>query len=484
MPTLTEAEPLEDDGEMLWASPTHGEPLSLEYVPGGAQILLIARLSNIVRSNEGQRVLQALGSDFQGAYGDWQAAAGVRAENVDTVALGFYGNDGQFPRISLLIQLRDRQPMESLLHAWGDPQPVTVGSSTFYAGSNWAYAVPAGREGSVFVMGHRTEIEELTASEFRPPPLRREFTRLLAMTDSERHVNLLFAPRFLFGDGQPLLRPLDGVYERLETLVGDDMRAGLLSLHFGQAVFFVEFQGEFDAEVGGTTASLQLRDRVAGIPRDVELALAARQPSPYWSLVALRYPSMLRFMVKHLRAGVDCGLPTLNVVLPPVAAHNFVFGAERMLFPSSSELQARLLTGRESQQPASLRDALETTMSIRFDQESLESASASIASEFRSLHGKLPFDFKIIVVGDDLKQEGITRNQQIRGFDHVDKTVAEIITMLVVQANPVAVSDPSDPQQRLVWVVGTDPDDPAREVILITTRNQAAVKYTIPEIFR
>jgi hypothetical protein len=123
-------------------------------------------------------------------------------------------------------------------------------------------------------------------------------------------------------------------------------------------------------------------------------------------------------------------------------------------------------------------------MSIRFDQESLDSALTNVVTEFQTLHRRANPGLKIVVVGDDLKMEGITRNKQIREFNEEDKTVEDILTQVVIRANPVAVARPSDKEQRLIWVIGPDPDNPDQEAILITTRSRAAEKYTLPEVFR
>ena len=64
-----------------------------------------------------------------------------------------------------------------------------------------------------------------------------------------------------------------------------------------------------------------------------------------------------------------------------------------------------------------------------------------------------------------------------------DATLAEILTGLMRKADPLAKS-PDDVTQRLLWVVGPDPDAPTKQVIIITTRKAAeAKKYTLPEVF-
>jgi hypothetical protein len=90
---------------------------------------------------------------------------------------------------------------------------------------------------------------------------------------------------------------------------------------------------------------------------------------------------------------------------------------------------------------------------------------------------------EIRIEGGDLRREGVTRKQQLRHFDERARTVAELLTYLVIRAHPAAgVTDPSDARHQLVWVPLPRTD---RQVILITTRRAAAANgYHIPTVFR
>jgi hypothetical protein len=93
--------------------------------------------------------------------------------------------------------------------------------------------------------------------------------------------------------------------------------------------------------------------------------------------------------------------------------------------------------------------------------------------------------FAIKIIGGDLEIDGITRNQTIRDFKQENQTVADILTALVRKANPITtVKDPSEADQKLVWVIASDPDSPGKQIVLITTRAAAAAKkYKLPAPF-
>jgi hypothetical protein len=108
----------------------------------------------------------------------------------------------------------------------------------------------------------------------------------------------------------------------------------------------------------------------------------------------------------------------------------------------------------------------------------------NVVDEVRSSY-QLSFEFGIKVMGDDLKLDGITRNGQIRDFAQENKTVAEVLTAMVMKANPVTtVKVPNEKDQKLLWVIAPDPDNPSNRIVLITTRQIADLKYTLPEVFR
>jgi hypothetical protein len=134
----------------------------------------------------------------------------------------------------------------------------------------------------------------------------------------------------------------------------------------------------------------------------------------------------------------------------------------------------------------SLKDLLQAKISVAFPQDSLESAMQQVVEAVRATFPSLPVEFKIRILGPDLEKDGITRNQQIRDVNLREQTVANVLTAMVTKANPIIkVKDPSEPDQRLIWVVGPDPDNPQNEIVLVTTRGGAGLKgFVLPDVFR
>jgi len=136
--------------------------------------------------------------------------------------------------------------------------------------------------------------------------------------------------------------------------------------------------------------------------------------------------------------------------------------------------------------PQTIDALMEQPIDLSFGQKSLEFAIEELASAIRETYPKLPFPFDIQILGTDLQLNGITRNQQISDFAASNQTVAEILTDIVMRANPVTtVSEPSELDQKLVWVIDADPASPDTRILLITTRDAAQSKgYVLPALFQ
>jgi hypothetical protein len=372
----------------------------------------------------------------------------------------------------------------ALLSRWGNPSPQPQGNGVVYSARGWSFFVPKDQQG-VFLMGSAPEVEEVAQSPLAKPPLPRELERLLRVSDRQRHLSLLFAPSFLFYDGQKLFAgDLKKFQEPLQRFLGDGLNAALVSAHLEEE-FYLEMRlhGTLDREKGKLAS--QMRDRLAQAPAQIEDYMARLALHPYWRKLALRFPSMIRELHNQTRVGVEEDHAMMNAVLPSVAAPNLLAASELTL---ASQPGAEYVAEAPPAQPQvrNMEELLEAKFTVSFPQQSLDFAMAEVANEVRDAQPNLPFPFDIKLLGADLQLNGITQNQQIRDFEARDQSLKDILTAMVMKANPITtVKSPNEPDQKLLWVVGPDPADPSKNIILITTRDSAAAKnYTLPEAFK
>ena len=480
-----------DDGNLLWASPTEGKPLTLRGVPPEGQLFLVLRPAALVKSAEGKRVLEALEPDLGASLKEFEAASGLILAAIDRLVITFHNNDGKYPRVSFVVHPATAMSNEELTGLWGDPEPRKEKDGTFYHEKGWAYSIPPAVDNdTIFVMSKDAEtIKDGLSQKGAPPVLRKEVERLRRMTDVDRHFTALFYPNFFFNnDGEPLFEgALARTRKPLEWMMGDDLLAGCASMHFGEPFYY---EVRLISNLGKDKLQLakEFRERLEAVPKQMRSYLAAMNPPEYWKQLAFMVPGMITQTHSHMRIGVEDESAVVNGVLPGIAAHNLVLGLELTALTAPGAGGGTSVAVKPAG-PAmkTIQDVLNSKVNMfSFDSMSLEFAMQDIAKEGREIAKPAGLEFEVKVIGDDLKLDGITRNMSVNNFKQEGKTLGEILTALVMKANPITtVKDPSEADQKLLWVVGPNPDDPNKQIVLITTRQMAEKKkYTLPAAFQ
>ncbi|HTN74349.1 MAG TPA: hypothetical protein VL096_03850, partial [Pirellulaceae bacterium] len=481
VPPVNAVEVRPDDGKLLWASPTSGPEITLENVPPDVRILLVTRPAEILASSSGAQILEALGPQFVAQRAAWEKAAQVNLADVEQLVTALHDNQSKLPIASYRVKLKTPIPIDKLTASWGNPAPKDANGVRYYDNGTHAYFVPSEGGGSVFVMGNAQQIKDVAEAKGAPPVLQREINQLRQLSDADRHFTLIFAPKYLFGDGQELLTgPYQKLRSPLEWLIGEDVKATMTSLQFGET-FYVEERMVADIDRRGALAG-ELRDRLEQVPTFIEKYMISLNAPEYWRMVAFRYPGWVRFLHKQTRVGLEDDTAIINAVAPGPAAHNLVFGGELALMSTPGATSTAIA---KPAGPSTIDDVLKHKMTFEVPRNDMNLVMADLEKEVRSELPGLPFEFAIKIIGDDLKVEGITRNQAIVNFKAEGQSLAEILTGLVRRANPVTtVKDPSEVDQKLVWLVGPDPENASKMVILITTRVAAdAKKFKLPPVF-
>jgi hypothetical protein len=265
--------------------------------------------------------------------------------------------------------------------------------------------------------------------------------------------------------------------------LGCDTQAAAISLHCGDD-FYCEMRVLPTLDKEPQQLADAVRSRLNQTPQAVESYIDRLTPPQYWSRLARRYPLMVGQLHQQLRMGIEKDQAIVNSVLPGAAAHNLMLGGELLVASRPTQAIAAAIAPTAAV-PQTIEEALQLKTTYSFDQQSLEFAMRDLAVDVSGNLKGAPFEFVIKLLGTDLEKDGITRNQSVRDFKQENQTVAEILTALVRKANPITtVKDPSEADQKLIWVVGPDPENAGKQVILITTRAAAgAKKYKLPTPF-
>lgn len=471
-----------DDGSLLWASPTTGGSVSFRCVPPVPQVFLIVRPADLLASGEGAKVLEALGPAFAAERTKWETAAGVKLDQIEQLIVTLHNNDAKFPRTSFVVKTKEPIAEDQLLARWGNPAAQKEGTATFYAGPAWAYYISTSPEAErTFVMADPQDVKEVAKVGGNPPTILRDVARLRRSIDADRHVTVLAHPQFFFNDdGEPLFAGQRAkVRQPLSWLLGDGLQAALVSLHLGDE-FYVEMRMIGSLDKPPHELASEFRERLDDVPRSLEDYFVTLTPPPYWKKIAFRYPGMIGMLHQNLRIGVENEQAVVNSVLPAAAAHNLLLGGELLVATAPGIAVATAEPPKAL--PKTIAEALQLKTTFSFDSQSLEFAMRDLAIDVNDQLKGGDLQFGIKIIGPDLEKDGVTRNISITNFKQENATIADVLTALVMKTS--TATKPTDPIQKLIWVIADDPEAPGKQTILLTTRAAAAAKgYQVPEVF-
>jgi len=451
---------VDDDGKTLWTSPTHGPPLDLSYLPGGVRVLFALRPQELWSSTEGKRMIEALGPGGAWAQERVLSTLGVEPTDIEQLLIAFASDDTLAPRVSYVMRLARAIPEQLLLAEWGRPAAARHAEKTYYQRGGLGYFFPPEHQGRVVVIAPEAMLKPVLEQNGRPL-LQGGIESLAGHSDAERQFTVLFAPSYLFSDGQDLLAGnLAQLRVPLRMFLDERIDAVMFSVHLGDALF-VELRAVAPIDLRPPAMLELLRTRWDALPERIENYTAGLDPQPYGRLVVNRFPRMLQLARDFTRGGVEDRQAVLRAYLPAAAAHNLVLGAELTLLekPATSDVMPEA-----PEVPRSLAEKLQQTITFGFVRESFDQAFDLLAAEI---------DVPIVIRGSDLQADGITRNQSLRGFDERNRPADAVLRKLLKLANPA---------DQLVYVVGTD--EGGREALVITTRTAASSRgETLPAGF-
>ena len=444
---------VDDDGQTLWTSPTHGPPLDLAYLPPGVEIILALRPAELLAHPEGDRVVAALGPLGARAIKSLEQATGTKVGEIEQLLVGW--------QVS-----RDGSSVATLV--------VTTPSPIEPPGNHYQ---PERSQGRLTVIAPPSAIAEIRELDGHEPPLARDLERMLPHTDSSRDVTLILRPNLLLSDANDFFQGVLSLLRRpLEWFLGGDVGAASLSMNWDEDLF-IELIAVPTLDSSPQQMSDELAGRVDELPDLVENFVLGLDASPYSRRVVARLPEMVRRLAAYTRHGFDKDCAVLRWYLPSVAGHNLLMGAELALAEGqgrgervvASPLATRLSSPKsEASSPGSIEARLKKKTSLRFAREELERALDMLSEDV---------GVEIFLRGQDLQLDGITRNQ-LFAIDISDRPAEEILVEILRRANPDKLATgPADPRQKLVYVVGPG-------AIFITTRTGAAERgEPLPVVF-
>ena len=506
-----------DDGSTIWETPTLGAPIDLDYLPPAPKIILHANTKQLLALNEGQLLFQSMGESFSTLTASFENSIGVPLADVDQLLISYHQTEQ--PQYQWFAVVTCSQSRDQLKAAWGDltvaksldGKPIyegEAGLSYFFVddetvpineGSASDETEPSGAADQTeitterpaepsdrptkFLVGQIEVVRSVVDLGFGYP-VSGSIKTLQRSSDGERHLSLMFLRPSLFNDrGQYWMGDNLSTFNRqLSELIPDEVQGGMLSFHADAGDYFeviLDRRVDISAEELETRMQKGITDRLQSL-----ITLTQQIPSnEYWQALQNRFAGMLMSLTDGFRWSSQGRQLVGNVWLPPMAAHNLIAASELV-----AAFQRTAIDPDADQQavPQSLAELLQAKRDLDIaNPPDLNVLMADLEQEINGDYSGLPFKWRIVLVGADLEKDGITKNQRPGPLKLDQKSFADVLTSIVVSANPDKnISGASDPNCKLIWVVAPDPENSDQQAILITTRAAAKIKsYELPDPF-
>lgn len=456
-----------DDGQLLWASPTAGEPLALDWVPDGTQLLVHLRLGELLAHSQWEKLAAGLGPWGDEAQRWLRRVTGSELDELETVLVAVAVLPTGEPGLVVRATLATPWDVAELARRFPQSKPLGgVPERRVSADHCYVLSDPAGRTLAIYPASLVGLPEEPAAD---APMLVRDLERLLGESDRQRHATIVFAPRFLEAGGAKLLgdegRKLRSIVRRLFE---DQATAAAMAMHLDDRLF-LEIVAIGTSITPPRRLALTVAQQIRDAASDVEELLLAQDWPAYGKKVLIRLPSMLRQLARFTRVAAEEKRAVIRCYLPAVAAHNLVTAGELLLSLRTGEI-AQAATPAQGR---TMDERLAQPTSLVFSKETLENSLIQLSEAI---------NVPITIAGSDLQLSGITKNQSL-ALDLRDRPAVEILQQIVRRANPDQAADGlDDPRQQLVYVISRDAGGQDR--IIVTTRTAAAARGDrLPEVF-
>jgi len=456
-----------DDKQSLWVSPTAGPPLDLKFLPLGSQVILAVRPAECLTDEAGEKLVAALGPVGASFISKLKDVTAFEPSEIEQVIIGIESSPAGVVDASLVVYLKDAMPRSALLKVWGNPTEAGDPGAKYYTARDRAYYIPTDEESRVFAVTSPDRIQEILDLKGSAPPLWREMEEMLQDTYTTRHVTLLFAPNYLFRDGKkglfagmaaPLEKPL------FDFFASDQIKAGMLSLHFGED-FFAELRlgGQLDLPPADLAAAI--RTRMTELPARFRRLAPELARHEYTADLLADFPEYIRLLTAYTRSGTEHNQAVLRSYLPGGAGQYLVMGTEltlALLSGNGGGSSGTTAVSTPEKEPTTIAEKLEKKASLSFPRDTLEVSIQLLSKELGS---------EIVIIGGDLQLDGITKNQSF-GIDVRDQPCKKILEQILLLANPdKTATGPNDVKQKLVYVV-KPAEGGGPETVYVTTRAQ------------
>ena len=369
---------------------------------------------------------------------------------------------------------------ESLLAKLPGATEKEHGGKKYWLADDRAYYLPSGAENNVLVVAPEDAIHDIIDLAGQTPPLRRDIERLIAHTDADRQLTIVFAPNSLFSEGQSIFSgEMARLRDPLFWFLGDELSGAALSMHWDDELL-PGTDRNADARNFARKGRPNLRRARAPDSGQARGIRRQSQRAAVWpadrGAVSGDGSQAGDVHAEWLRLG-PCGVAML-----PASRRRAQFAAGRGTDVGRVAQHARTAAGEAASAagpaapttPATSNDRLTKVTSLKFASDTLESALDQLSQDI---------GVPIVIRGPDLQADGITKNQSF-GIDISNKPAEQILVEILRLANPTK-RPPGRTMRGRSSCTSSSKQPDKTEQIVVTTRARAAERHDeLPAAFR
>jgi hypothetical protein len=389
-------------------------------VPAGARLLIHLRPAELWQPNtHGEEFRFCLGPLAEYLDAQIKSMCKFPPQTIEQVLFAWIpGPRGTPPDFAYVVRLKNEVKKSQLLEAVGGELVDSYSQPVYLAGDRAGVIADL----KTFALGPASMAEEMASAISGANPMPGGVEALIAMSDRQRHITVLFEPTAVLLD-EEFLAPANArpFLRNAMEWFGDDAEAVLWSLHLEQDRFYSDVRVRNQSGVRPAALEERLKERLNQLPKELLSAFRAMTPSEAGKRQVIgRVPAMAKVVALSTESTYGSRHVQFITPLPDRAAPNLALGTLLAWDESTrTDFSKQPTTKPPSDSatlPTTIAERLKKKIDIDFRREPLQGAIAYIAEET-----KVNFD----IDGDALKLSGYTQNMpQTFKLDQVPATTA------------------------------------------------------------
>lgn len=428
----------------LTASPTKGDPIPLEMVPSGAQILMHIRPAELWQAeSQGEEFRYCLGP--LGEFLDQQIKTVCKKppQEIESALFAWIANTrGTPPSLAVVVRLKEEAKKSELLDMLGGDRIDTYGRPVYVNNEQAALILDL----KTYAIGPARFAEDMVQSIGGQAAFSSGIEEIMDKTDRDRHFTIIFEPTAVLLDEEFLAptaaRPL--LRECMDWF-GDDAEAVAWSFQLDEQRFFSDLVVRNKTTIRPVALEERMLEKIGAIPKDLLRLVQQMKPTEVGKRKVIgRLPAMTKAFAMSTVGSNGSRYAELITPLPERAAPNLALGVLLAWDEGTrTKFSDKPSSGGSDEPKANIpvAERLKKKIDIDFRRTPLQDAVAYIADETK---------VKIDIDGDALKFAGYTKNMaqefkmdQATGFAAFEKIFTakgqEKLCLVIDEKNNLAI---------------------------------------------